>query len=100
MVSGQVALDADGHLIGPGDPEAQARQVFANLGTALAAADAGFESVVKLTFYLTDPADLATVRRVRDEFLDPAAPPASTLVFVSGLVDPALRLEVEALAAV
>ncbi len=99
-ISGQVAFDADGQVVGPGDAEAQTRQVFANLKTALAAAGAGLEHVVKLTIYLTDRADLDTVRRVRNEVLDPAAAPASTLVIVSGLVDPALRVEIEALAAV
>jgi enamine deaminase RidA (YjgF/YER057c/UK114 family) len=99
-VSGQVAYDADGRLVGPGDAEAQTRQVFANLRIALAAAGADLEHVVKFTFYLTDRADLDTVRRVRNEVIDPSAAPASTLVIVSGLVDPALRVEIDALAAV
>jgi reactive intermediate/imine deaminase len=99
-VSGQVAWDAEGNVVGRDDVEAQARQVFTNLGTALAAAGADLSNVVKLTVFLTDIGDLATVRRVRNEFVDPAAPPASTLVQVSALVDPALKIEVEALAVV
>jgi reactive intermediate/imine deaminase len=99
-VSGQVAFDADGRVVGPGDAEAQTRQVFANLQTALAAAGASLENIVKLTVYLTDIGDLAAVRRVRNEVFDPAAPPASTLVAVAALVDPALRVEIEALAVV
>lgn len=99
-VSGQVAWDADGNVVGRGDVEAQARQVFANLGTALAAAGADLAHVVKLTVFLTDIGDVATVRRVRNEFVDPASPPASTLVQVVALVDPALKIEVEALAVV
>jgi enamine deaminase RidA (YjgF/YER057c/UK114 family) len=55
---------------------------------------------VKLTVFLTDIGDVATVRRVRNEFVDPASPPASTLVQVTALVDPALKIEVEALAVV
>ncbi len=54
--------------------------------------------VVKLTVFLTDLADLADFRRVRDEFITEQAPPASSLVQVSGLVNPAFRVEVEALA--
>jgi reactive intermediate/imine deaminase len=100
VVSGQVAFDAEGRVVGPGDAEAQTRQVFANLRTALAAAGAGLENIVKLTVYLTDIGDLAAVRRVRNEVFDPAAPPASTLVAVAALVDPALRVEIEALAVV
>jgi enamine deaminase RidA (YjgF/YER057c/UK114 family) len=99
-VSGQVAYDADGKVVCPGDAEGQTRQVFANLRIALAAAGAGLEHVVKFTFYLTDRADLEAVRRVRNEVIDPSAAPASTLVIVSGLVDPALRVEIDALAAV
>jgi len=99
-VSGQVPLDAEGRLVGPDDPEAQVRQVFDNLRTALVAAGAGLEHVVKLTMFLTDLADLDIVRRVRNEYFVSSAPPASSLVQVSGLVNPAFRVEIEALAAV
>jgi enamine deaminase RidA (YjgF/YER057c/UK114 family) len=98
VVSGQVPLDGDGRLVGPDDPRAQTRQVFRNLGTALAAAGASLADVVKLTVFLTNMSDLADFRTVRDEFVDPARPPASSLVQVSGLVHPAFRIEVEALA--
>jgi reactive intermediate/imine deaminase len=100
VVSGQVAFDADGQVVGRDDPEAQARQVFANLRAALAAAGAGLDNVVKLTVYLTDIGDLAVVRRVRGEFFAAESAPASTLVAVTSLVDPALRIEIEALAVV
>ncbi|MFD9606679.1 RidA family protein [Streptomyces sp. NPDC056708] len=99
-VSGQVPLDGQGQLVGPDDPEAQVRQVFENLKTALAAAGAGMEQVVKLTFYLTDLADLEALRRVRDEYISLEKPPASSLVRVSALVNPAFRVEIDALAAV
>ena len=97
-VSGQVPLDADGTLVGDGDPRAQARQVFTNLGTALAAAGASMANVVKLNFYLTDLDDLPVVREVRDGFLPGPNPPASTAVGVRALVDPAFRIEIDALA--
>ncbi|MFW6691932.1 RidA family protein [Streptomyces sp. MAR4 CNX-425] len=99
-VSGQVPLDGDGRLVGENDAEAQVRQVYANLATALATAGSGLEHVVKLTVYLTDLADLPAFRRVRDELQDPEHPPASSLVQVSGLVSPDFRVEVEALAVV
>jgi len=98
IVSGQVPLDAQGRLVGQDDPAAQITQVFENLRTALAAAGASMSQVVKLTVFLTDLADLADFRRVRDEFITGQAPPASSLVQVSGLVNPAFRVEVEALA--
>jgi reactive intermediate/imine deaminase len=100
VVSGQVPLDADGRLVGPDDPQAQTRQVFRNLSGALAAAGATLDDVVKLTVFLTNMSDLADFRTVRDEFVDARRPPASSLVQVSGLVHPAFRVEIEALATV
>ncbi len=99
-VAGQVALDAEGDLVGPGDPEAQAEQVFENIGTALAAAGASISDVIKLTVFVTDMAILPDVRRVRDRYVDVERPPASTAVQVVALVLPELLLEVEALAVV
>jgi reactive intermediate/imine deaminase len=99
MISGQVPLNAEGRLVGPGDCRAQARQVFRNLQMALAAAGARMADVVKLTVFLTDMADLADFREVRDEFVDPWRPPASSLVQVGGLVSPDFRIEIEAVAA-
>jgi reactive intermediate/imine deaminase len=99
VVSGQVPVDADGRLVGKDDPAAQIRQVFENLTAALAAAGAGMDQVVKLTVFLTDLADLAAFRRIRDEYVSTDKPPASSLVQVSALVNPHFRVEVEALAA-
>jgi enamine deaminase RidA (YjgF/YER057c/UK114 family) len=97
-VSGQVAIGEDGQLVGPGDPAAQARQVFENLRRCLAAAGLSFAEVIKLTYYLTDVAHLPAVRTVRDEFIDTARLPASTAVQVVALARPEFLLEVEAFA--
>jgi reactive intermediate/imine deaminase len=98
-VSGQVPVDAEGVLVGAdGDAEAQLRQVFGNLGAALAASGASWKHVVKLTVFLTDLADLPLFRAVRDEFLDTDRPPACSLVQVGALVHPAFRVEIDALA--
>ncbi|AEV84982.1 hypothetical protein ACWT_3958 [Actinoplanes sp. SE50] len=97
-VSGQVPLDGNGQLVGLDDPAQQMRQVFHNLGVALAAAGSGFERIVKLTVFLTDMADLDVFREVRDEYLDGAALPASSLVQVAALINPAFRVEIDALA--
>jgi reactive intermediate/imine deaminase len=99
VISGQVPLDAEGRLIGYDDCAEQTRQVFRNLEAVLAAAGATMADVVKLTVFLTNMADLAGFRSVRDEFVDPQRPPASSLVQVSGLVHPAFRIEIEAIAA-
>jgi reactive intermediate/imine deaminase len=99
-VSGQVPLDGKGRLVGADDPQAQVRQVFENLTAVLAAAGAEMRHVVKLTIYLTDLADLSVFRQVRDEYISLERPPASSLVQVSGLINPAFRVEVDALAAI
>ncbi len=97
-VSGQVALDERGEVVGEGDPAAQARQVFENLRRCLAAAGASFEDVVKLTYFITDVAYLPAVRAVRDAYIDAERLPASTAVQVAALFRPELVLEIEALA--
>lgn len=97
VVSGQVARDADGRLVGQGDVAAQTRQVFANLDAVLRAAGCGPDDVVKLTVFVTDRSARAAVSRVRDEiFTEPR--PASTFLVVAGLADPDLLVEIEALA--
>jgi enamine deaminase RidA (YjgF/YER057c/UK114 family) len=94
--AGQVAIDGEGKLVGPGDPEAQTRQVFTNLSLALAAAGASFADVIKLNYYLTDITMLPAVRAIRDEYVDTARPPASTAVQVTALAMPGLMIEIEA----
>ena len=95
-IAGQVALDPTGALVGPGDLRAQARQVFDNLQ----AAGAGFEQVVKLTYYLVDATQLPVVREVRDQYVNIQQPPASTAVEVRRLVRDDLLIEVEAVAVI
>jgi reactive intermediate/imine deaminase len=97
-VSGQVPLDAEGQLVGEGDFEAQVRQVFANLTAALEAAGVSWGDVVKLNYFLVDVSRIASVRAIRDEYVDTARPPASTLVEVSGLFRDDVLIEIEAVA--
>ncbi|MFH8337373.1 RidA family protein [Streptomyces sp. AM6-12] len=99
-VSGQLALDEDGRLIGPGDPAAQARQVFENLSRCLAAAGAGFEHVVKLTYFVTDMAHMPAIRAARTAHIPDDRLPASSAIQVAGLVSPDFLMEIEALAVV
>ena len=87
-----------GTLVGPGDIRAQTRQVFDNLQAALQAVGAGFEQLVKLTYYLVDASQLPVVREVRDQYLNPQQPPASTAVEVRRLARDDLLIEVEAVA--
>lgn len=98
-VSGQVAWDTDGRVVGVDDGPAQARQAFANLGRVLAAHGASWQDVLKVTVFVTtfDWFDELSALRER---LFPEHGPASTIVKVAGLVQPELQIEVEAVAAV
>ena len=98
-IAGQVALDAQGRVVGVGDLAAQSRQVFANLEIALKAAGATFENVVKTNYYLRDASQVATVREVRSKYFTKELP-ASTLVEVPRLAQPDFLIEVEVIAVV
>jgi reactive intermediate/imine deaminase len=98
-ISGQIAVDKEGSLVGAGDVKAQAEQVFENLKAALAAGGATFNNVVKLTYFVTDASQVQVVRAVRDRYVG-KEPPASSFVQVARLVRPELLIEVEAIAVV
>ncbi|WP_329199661.1 MULTISPECIES: RidA family protein [unclassified Streptomyces] len=99
-VSGQCAFDEKGEVVGVGDAAAQARQVFENLRRCLEAAGAGFEDVVKLTYFVTDLAHLPALREARAAVIPADRLPASSAFQVAALVHPELLMEVEALAIV
>lgn len=98
VTAGQVALDENGELVGPGDMQAQTRQVFTNLRQALAAEGATFDNVLKITCYVTDASQLPAVYAGSDEFLDLSRPPACTTVEVASLVRKEFLIEADALA--
>ena len=99
FVSGCIAVDGEGNLVGGDDVVAQTRQVFANLAAILEEAGAGFADVVKVTVFLTDIDDRARINPVREEFFGTTRP-ASTLVEVSRLVVPGAKVEIELVARV
>jgi enamine deaminase RidA (YjgF/YER057c/UK114 family) len=93
-IAGQVAsLDGDA----PADIEAQCHSVWDKIERLLADAQMSLADVVKTTVFLTSAADVAAFRKVRGQRLG-AAKPASTLVIVTALVRPELKVEVEAIA--
>lgn len=98
-VSGQIAVDTSGAVVGEGDLKAQTRQVFENLKSALAASGATLDHVVKITVFMTDVSDLQTFREVRSSYFTKEFP-ASSLVQVVRLVRPELLIEIEAVAVV
>jgi reactive intermediate/imine deaminase len=100
LISGQVALDKSGNLVGKDDFRAQVQQVFENLNAAVEAAGGTFRDVIKLNSYVLDLSHLADFREVRDKYIDAKHPPASTAVQVSRLFRPEFLVEVEAVAVV
>jgi 2-iminobutanoate/2-iminopropanoate deaminase len=86
-------------VVGGDDAGAQARQVYANLATVLAAAGAGPEDVLSVTTYLTDATDAAAVDAVKGEFFGETRTASATVV-VAGLVVPGARVEVQAVAGI
>jgi enamine deaminase RidA (YjgF/YER057c/UK114 family) len=102
FISGQVAFDVKGALVGKDDLQAQATQAYANLQAALAAVGATFADVVKMNTYVVNftTADLPVIREVRAQFFPQENLPASTLVGVQALAFDGLLVEVEAIAMV
>ena len=98
-VSGQIAIDPEGNLVGQGDVRVQTRQGFENLKAILEANRATFADAVKIGTYLTTLDDLAGMREVRSEYLT-AEPPASTAVQVVALVVPEALIEIDLVAVV
>lgn len=98
-VSGIVAVDGDGSLVGGDDVVAQTRQVFENMRAVLAAAGCGFEDVVKVTIFLTDVDDRPLINPVRQEVFGTTRP-ASTLVEVPRLAVEGAKVEIECVALV
>ncbi len=97
FISGQVALDEKGDLVGKGSIEAQTEQVMQNLKRILDAAGANFNDRVKITVHLIDFADRQAFHKIRRTYFGENLP-ASTLVMVKSLIDSDMLVEVEAIA--
>jgi enamine deaminase RidA (YjgF/YER057c/UK114 family) len=98
FIAGQVALDEELRLIGPGDAEAQARQVWRNIQVVCERAGGKVTDVVRVSTYLADVADIEAVHRARREFFPDGDYPVATMVEVAKLGLPGLLLETEAIA--
>ena len=96
-IAGQVAKDLEGNLVGKGDFETQARQVFTNLKNILEEAEGRIQNIVKMTTFLTHFDYIEIYRKVRDEFIQEPYPP-NTLLIVNSLAMVEYMIEVEAIA--
>jgi enamine deaminase RidA (YjgF/YER057c/UK114 family) len=97
QLSGLVAFDVDGNVIGKEDCYAQSKQTFKNIEEALASAGATMSDLVKITTYLTDMADYQAFSKARTETF-PDGVPSSTTICSPALIMPDLLVEIEALA--
>ena len=98
-ISGQVAWDTSGNIVGKGDVRAQARQTFENLRHVLRAAGGDLNDLMKITTYITKIEDFPAVAAARSEVFRGELP-ASTLIVVKSLFHPDFLIEVEGVAAV
>lgn len=98
-VAGQLARDADGNIVGPGDMRAQLEQTFKNLELCLKAAGAGWADVVKTNTYVTDYEAFSKCSDVRMRFFGVAGP-TSTTIQISRLAQDGAMVEIELIAVV
>lgn len=98
FVSGQVGMDLDGKIVGD-DFEAQADQAFRMLGLVLESAGSGLDRVAKVTIYVTDMSKFPVIVQLREKYFKKPFP-ADTIVEVSALGLPGLKIEIEAIGVV
>src|SRR6201987_1943021 len=102
-IAGQVSTDASGKLIGEGNIEAQAEQVFKNLKAAVEAAGGTMADIGKMNVYLVAevaPEEVPKIRGVLERYVNTPHPPASTLIVVSRLARPGWLIEIEGIAVI
>jgi 2-iminobutanoate/2-iminopropanoate deaminase len=99
FVAGQLARDAGGNIVGPGDMRAQLEQTFKNLDLCLKAAGATWADVVKTNTYVTDYEAFSKHREVRMRHFG-VATPTSTTIQISRLAQPEAMVEIEMIAVV
>jgi 2-iminobutanoate/2-iminopropanoate deaminase len=97
FISGQAAIDGKGRIVGGGDFDAQARQVFENLNRVLRSGGSSLRNVVKVTIFLRDMSNFSKIVELRERYFTPPYP-ADTIVEVSSLYSPEALIEIEAIA--
>jgi len=98
IMSGQVAFDEKGALVGPGDYEKQTEQIFTNIKHIVESAGGTMDNLVKIGVNMRDVSQIQKFRAARDRFVNTKNPPASTLVEVSKLFRDDVLIEIEATA--
>jgi enamine deaminase RidA (YjgF/YER057c/UK114 family) len=98
FISGQVALDGQGKLVGENDAAAQTEQTFQNLQAVVEACGGSLDDIVKITIFVTDPSYRPAVAAARLKYFKEGQWPASTYLVVAALAVPQMLVEVEAVA--
>jgi reactive intermediate/imine deaminase len=97
FISGQAAIDGNGKIVGAGNFDVQAEQVFANLDRVLRAGGSSLANVIKVTIFLRDMSNFGKIVELRGRYFKPPYP-ADTIVEVTSLYSPEALLEIEAVA--
>ena len=103
LIAGQVPHDVNDKMVGEGNFEAQVEQVFKNLGLALKAAGGDWKNLVKINNYchISVTQEIRNgYRQIRDRYINTAAPPVSTFIYVPRLAQPNWLFEMDAMAVV
>ena len=103
LIAGQVPHDTNDKLVGEGDFAAQVEQVFKNVDAAVRAAGGSMKDLVKINNYCVasvTPEQMKVFREVRDRYVNTAAPPVSTFIYVARLVQPGWLFEMDAVAVI
>lgn len=99
VLSGQIPLNQKGELVG-NDVKTQTLQIFENIKAILESCGASLNDIVKLGVFITDISQTAGYREVRDQYINLATPPASTLLEVKGLFRADIFIEIEVTAVI
>jgi 2-iminobutanoate/2-iminopropanoate deaminase len=100
IISGQVAMDVEGKVVGENNFEQQTEQVFKNIKAIIENSGGTMNDVVKITIYLRDVSNITKFREIRNKYINVNNPPASTLVEITDLARDEFLVEVEATAVI
>lgn len=100
IISGQVALDVEGKVVGENNFEQQTEQIFKNIKAVIEYSGGTMNDLIKITIYLRDVSNIVKFREVRNKYINLNNPPASTLVEITDLARDEFLLEVEATAVI
>ncbi|MGS2738384.1 RidA family protein [Sinomicrobium sp. M5D2P17] len=100
ILSGQIAVDEEGKIVGTDNFEKQTDQVFRNIKSLVEKSGGTMDNLIKIDCYFTDISRLADFRKIRDRYINAETPPTSTAVEVTRLINGDLMIEIGAIAVI